>query len=128
MEKKEGGNSFRNLRVFLFDSLKNHSNLSLIILVAFNNDLSNGFPSPFVASTIYQGLIILDEVRIIWYQSKVLVSAIMSQHEHKEDQRGADPRLYVEALVGEMRRMMRVELEQVNERLDRVENANQGQP
>lgn len=36
----------------------------------------------------------------------------------------ADPRLYIEALVEEMRHMMRTELEQLNERLDRVEYAN----
>ena len=52
----------------------------------------------------------------------------MSQCDHEEAQRGADPRLYVEALVGNMRWMMRVELEQVNEQLDRVENANRRQP
>ena len=52
----------------------------------------------------------------------------MSQHDHEEAQRGADTRLYMEALVGEMRRKMKVELEQINERLDRVEYANWGQP
>ena len=39
------------------------------------------------------------------------------------------PNLQMEALLGEMRRMMRVELEHIHERLDRVEEGTQrGQP
>ena len=33
----------------------------------------------------------------------------------------ADPNLQMQALLGEMRRMLRVELEPIHERLDRVE-------
>ncbi|GMN25318.1 hypothetical protein TIFTF001_051436 [Ficus carica] len=39
------------------------------------------------------------------------------------------PNLQMEALLGEMRQMMRVELEHIHERLDRVEEGTQrGQP
>ncbi|GMN62437.1 hypothetical protein TIFTF001_031526 [Ficus carica] len=37
--------------------------------VVFTIDLSNGFPLPFVVSSLYRGLVILGGVRIIWYQS-----------------------------------------------------------
>ena len=50
----------------------------------------------------------------------------MSQNNDAETP--ADPKLYVEALVGEMRRMMKNELAQINERLDRVENTNRRPP
>ena len=40
----------------------------------------------------------------------------------------ADLKNWKEALVGEMRRMMRGELEQLHERLDKVENARAEQP
>ena len=39
-----------------------------------------------------------------------------------------DPKLLMEALIGEMRRAMRVEMEQVHERMNRIENAHMGQP
>src|SRR3954471_6204311 len=52
--------------------------------------------------------------------------AAMSQNNDAETP--ADPKLYVEALVGEMRRMMKNELAQINERLDRVENTNRRPP
>ena len=40
----------------------------------------------------------------------------------------ADLRIWKEALVGEMRRMMRGELDQLHERLDQVENSRAEQP
>ena len=42
--------------------------------------------------------------------------------------RAGDPNLYMQALVGELRRVMRLELEQVHERMDRIENERQRQP
>ena len=36
--------------------------------------------------------------------------------------RAGDPNLHMQALVGELRRVMRLELEQVHERMDRIEN------
>ena len=52
----------------------------------------------------------------------------MSHNNEDGIQRVADPKLFMEAMVGEMKRMMRGELEQVHERLDRVENARREQP
>ena len=40
----------------------------------------------------------------------------------------ADPKLLMEAMMGEMRRMLRGELEQLHERVDRIENARVEQP
>ncbi|GMN73211.1 hypothetical protein TIFTF001_053659, partial [Ficus carica] len=39
-----------------------------------------------------------------------------------------DPKLLMEAMMGEMRRMLRGELEQLHERVDRIENARVEQP
>ena len=46
----------------------------------------------------------------------------MSQNSGNGAQGMADPKLFMAAMVEEMRRMMRGELEQIHERLDRVEN------
>ena len=40
----------------------------------------------------------------------------------------ADPKMFMEAMVGEMRRMMRRELEQIHVRMDRIESARVEQP
>ncbi|PON41003.1 hypothetical protein PanWU01x14_292920 [Parasponia andersonii] len=45
----------------------------------------------------------------------------------EETSRVGDPKLLMEALIGEMRRAMRVEMEQVHEQMDRIENAEQSQ-
>ena len=39
-----------------------------------------------------------------------------------------DPNVLMEALIGEMKRAMRAKVEQVHERMDRIENAHIGQP
>ncbi|PON32387.1 hypothetical protein PanWU01x14_361800, partial [Parasponia andersonii] len=39
-----------------------------------------------------------------------------------------DPKLLMEALIGEIRRAMRAEMEQVHERMDRIENVHVEQP
>ena len=39
-----------------------------------------------------------------------------------------DPKLHMEAMIGEMRRMLRLELEQVHKRKDRMENSRVEQP
>lgn len=33
-----------------------------------------------------------------------------------------DPKLFMEAMMGEMKRVLRLELEQIHERIDRMEN------
>ncbi|KAA8524402.1 hypothetical protein F0562_010807 [Nyssa sinensis] len=40
----------------------------------------------------------------------------------------ADPKVFMEAMLSEMRRVMRVELEQVREWIDQMESAHEGQP
>ena len=39
-----------------------------------------------------------------------------------------DPKLLMEAMMGEMRRMLRGELEQLHEKVDRIENVRVEQP
>ncbi|PON31306.1 hypothetical protein PanWU01x14_370910, partial [Parasponia andersonii] len=45
-----------------------------------------------------------------------------------ETSRLGDPKLLMEALIGEMRRAMRAEMEQVHEQMDRIENSHMEQP
>ena len=51
----------------------------------------------------------------------------MSQNSQSEVQGGTDPKLQMEALIGEMRRMMKADMDQLHERMDRMENINRGQ-
>ncbi|GMN73364.1 hypothetical protein TIFTF001_055718 [Ficus carica] len=39
-----------------------------------------------------------------------------------------DQKLFMEAMMGEMKRVMRLELEQIHERIDRMENTRVDQP
>ena len=39
-----------------------------------------------------------------------------------------DPKLQMEAMMGEMRRILKLELEQVHERMDRIENSRKERP
>ena len=50
----------------------------------------------------------------------------MSSQSNDNNQGFVDPKLAMEALVGEMRRMIKPELDLIHERLDRVENTNRG--
>ena len=50
----------------------------------------------------------------------------MSNQSNDNNHGVVDPKLAMEALVGEIRRMMKTELDLIHERLDRVENANRG--
>ncbi|KAH9792509.1 hypothetical protein KPL71_004153 [Citrus sinensis] len=52
----------------------------------------------------------------------------LEQNTNEDDQSATTQNLQIQALLGEMRRMMRVELELIHERLDRVENTRAGQP
>ena len=48
---------------------------------------------------------------------------------HNSNTDGAtDPKLLMEAMLGEMRRVMRIELEQIHERIDQMENTRVEQP
>ena len=52
----------------------------------------------------------------------------LERNTNEEDQSATTQNLQIQALMGEMRRMMRAELELIHERLDRVENTRAGQP
>ena len=71
-------------------------------------------------------------MRSFFFLSNLLLQENMSKNKDKgttEDSSiPADLKNWNKALVGEMRRMMRKELEQLHERLDKVENARAKQP
>ena len=46
----------------------------------------------------------------------------------KDDTKLADPKVFMEAMMSEMRRVMRMEMEQVHERIDQMENRREEQP
>ena len=52
----------------------------------------------------------------------------LEQNTNEEDQSTTTQNLQIQALMGEMRRMMRAELELIHECLDRVQNTRAGQP
>ena len=52
----------------------------------------------------------------------IAMSHNLEQNTNEEDQSTTTQNLQIQALMGEMRRMMRAELELIHERLDRVEN------
>ena len=46
----------------------------------------------------------------------------------KDDTKLADPKVFMEAMMSEMRRVMKMEMEQVHERIDQMENRREEQP
>ena len=52
----------------------------------------------------------------------------LEQNTNEEDQSTTTQNLQIQALMGEMRRMIRAELELINEHLDRVDNTCVGHP
>lgn len=52
----------------------------------------------------------------------------MAQNSEKNATKGVDPKLFMEAIMGEMRHLMRQELRDVHEWLDRMENSRQDSP
>ena len=58
----------------------------------------------------------------------IAMSHNLEQNTNEEDQSATTQNLQIQALMGEMRRMIRAELELIHERLDRVENTRVGQP
>ena len=52
----------------------------------------------------------------------------LEQNTNEENQSATTPNLQIQALIGEMRRIMRAELELIHERLDWVETTRVGQP
>ena len=58
----------------------------------------------------------------------IAMSHNLEQNTNEEDQSATTHNLQIQALMAEMRRMMRTELELIHEHLDRVENTHVGQP
>jgi hypothetical protein len=46
----------------------------------------------------------------------------------EDDAKLADPKMFMEAMMSEMRRVMKMEMEQVHERIDQMENRREEQP
>ena len=46
----------------------------------------------------------------------------------KDDTKLADPKVFMEAMMSEMRRVMKIEMEQVHEWIDQMENRREEQP
>jgi hypothetical protein len=46
----------------------------------------------------------------------------------EDDTKLADPKVFMEAMISEMRRVMKMEMEQVHERIDQMENRSEEQP
>jgi hypothetical protein len=46
----------------------------------------------------------------------------------KDDTKLANPKVFMEAMMSEMRRVMKMEMEQVHERIDQMENRREEQP
>ncbi|KAH9649300.1 hypothetical protein KPL70_025934 [Citrus sinensis] len=58
----------------------------------------------------------------------IAMSHNLKRNTNEEDQSATTQNLQIQALMGEMRRMMKAELELIHERLDQVENTRAGQP
>ena len=46
----------------------------------------------------------------------------------EDDTKLADPKAFLEAMISEMRRVMKMEMTQVHERIDQMENRREEQP
>jgi hypothetical protein len=46
----------------------------------------------------------------------------------EDDTKLADPKVFMEAMMSEMRRVMKMEMEQIHERIDQMENRREEQP
>jgi hypothetical protein len=63
---------------------------------------------------------------LFFFSSNLCFAAIMSHDSGKNIAKGdtklADPKVFMEAVMSEMRRVMKMEMEQVHERIDQMEN------
>jgi len=68
----------------------------------------------------------------LFFLSNLCFAAIMSHDSGKSivegDTKLADPKMFMEAMMSEMRRVMKMEMEQVHERIDQMENRREEQP
>jgi hypothetical protein len=68
----------------------------------------------------------------IFFFSNLCFAAILTHDSGKsiakDDTKLADPKVFMEALMSEMRRVMKMEMEQIHERIDQMENRREEQP
>ena len=72
------------------------------------------------------------EVPFFFFFSNLCFAAIMSHDSGKsiaeDDTKLVDPKVFMEAMMSEMRRVMKMDMEQVHERIDQMENRPEEQP
>ena len=72
------------------------------------------------------------EVLFFFLSSNLCFAAIMSHDSGKsiaeDDTKLVDPKVFMEAMMSEMRRVMKMDMEQVHERIDQMENRPEEQP
>ena len=68
----------------------------------------------------------------LFFFSNLCFATIMSHDSGKsiaeDDTKLADPKAFLEAMMSEMRRVMKIEMTQVHERIDQMENRREEQP
>jgi hypothetical protein len=76
--------------------------------------------------------VISEVLYFIIFFSNLCFAAIMTQDSGKSiaenDTKLTDQKVFMEAMISEMRRVMKMEIEQVYERIDQMENRRQEQP
>jgi hypothetical protein len=69
---------------------------------------------------------------LLYFFSNLCSAAIMTQDSGnsiaENDTKLTDPKVFMEAMMSEMRRVMKIEMEQVHERIDQMENRREEQP
>jgi hypothetical protein len=70
--------------------------------------------------------VIREVLFFILFFSNLCFAAIMTQDSGKsiaeDDTKLTDPKVFTEAMMSEMRRVMKMEMEQIHERIDQMEN------
>jgi hypothetical protein len=76
--------------------------------------------------------VIREVLYFILFFSNLCFAAIMTQDSGKSiaknDTKLTDPKVFMEAMMSEMRRVMKIEMEQVHKRIDQMDNRREEQP
>jgi mRNA-degrading endonuclease RelE of RelBE toxin-antitoxin system len=76
--------------------------------------------------------VIREVLFLLLFFSNLCFAAIMTQDSGKSiaenDTKLTDPKVFMEAMMSEMRRVMKMEMEQIHERIDQMENRREEQP
>jgi acyl-CoA reductase-like NAD-dependent aldehyde dehydrogenase len=69
---------------------------------------------------------------LLFFFSNLCFAAIMTQDNGKsiaeDEKKLADLKVFMEAMISEMRRVTKMEMEQIHKRIDRMENRREKQP